>query len=547
MRCEFKLLNSLEKVFFEEITNFKEHTSGSMLKNEIYSFQLAGWGEGRNLEQKMECRIQVESELEPYIQVKQIGYVPSLFPIGRVGADDDYMTKTPGLFPDPLHTVKNGIIEIAANQPRVLWITIEPKGEKVGIYPVIFKIFDACGELMGEACFTIEIIDAELPKLDICNTGWFHGDCIAKLHNVEIMSEEYFAIVEKYIAVYAKFGHNMILTPIFTPPLDTAVGGERPTNQLVEVALDDGQYTFGFDKLKRWIDLCHKYGIKYFEMSHLFTQWGAKHAPKIMATVEGNYQKIFGWETDALSEEYNIFLNTFLSQLVSFLEIEGILEYCFFHVSDEPEEQHEQQYRAAKDILRSYVKETQMIDALSAYSFYEKGIVSKPVVSVDHIHTYMEHGANDLWTYYCRGQIKDVANRFMAMPSYRNRILGYQLYKYEIKGFLQWGFNFWFSRNSASVINPYTETAAGGEFPSGDAFVVYPLDEDGEVVCSLRLYVFNEGFQDMRALKLLESLSDRETVIGLLEEVEGFKSYPRNSQYIIQVRELINEKIKSAK
>jgi hypothetical protein len=132
----------------------------------------------------------------------------------------------------------------------------------------------------------------------------------------------------------------------------------------------------------------------------------------------------------------------------------------------------------------------------------------------------------------------------MAMPSYRNRILGYQLYKYDIKGFLQWGYNFWFTELSKGVVNPYLDTTAGGGFQSGDPFVVYPLDTNGEVVCSLRLYVFNEALQDMRALKLLESLTDRETVQELLEEIVGFKVYPRRSDYILRLRETVNRMIK---
>ena len=194
--------------------------------------------------------------------------------------------------------------------------------------------------------------------------------------------------------------------------------------------------------------------------------------------------------------------------------------------------------------LLLYLDDSQVIDALSDYSFYETGIISKPVVSTDHIHTFLEHGVKDLWAYYCRGQSKDVANRFMAMPSYRNRILGYQLYKYGIKGFLQWGFNYWLSELSVSTVNPYLDTTASGAYPSRDAFLVYPLDEDGEVVCSLRLYVFNEAMQDIRALRLLESLTDKETVLGLLAEIEGFTVYPRNSRYILELRQKVNERIR---
>ena len=123
-------------------------------------------------------------------------------------------------------------------------------------------------------------------------------------------------------------------------------------------------------------------------------------------------------------------------------------------------------------------------------------------------------------------QRNKVANRFMAMPSHRNRVLGCQLYKNRIRGFLQWGFNFWFSEGSTRVIDPYRETDAGGAYPSGDAFVVYPLDENGQVVTSLRLHVFRDSLQDLRALELLESLTSREETEALLKDIDGFTEYP---------------------
>lgn len=543
MKCKLKLISSLEKVFFSECTDIEEITSGSMLKNEMYSFQLVCYVETTWFQTRFLSKIHVESELEPYIQIKQVDYVPSCVPTFIQDSDDDYITKEPGLFPDPLQTVKNDVIVLAGNQPRAFWITVDPKGAKVGDYDICLKISNYEDELLAETCFHLNIIDADLPELDICNTGWLHGDCIARLHNVEIFSDEYWEIFKNYLQVYVKFGHNMILTPLFTPPLDTMVGRERPTNQLVKVSVDNGNYSFDFEYLKDWIDLCHQYGVKYFEMSHLFTQWGAKYAPKIMATVDGEYKRIFGWETEALSEEYTAFLHAFLSELITFLKAEGIMDHCFFHISDEPKKCDEEQYQKEKSILLSYIDDKQIMDALSDYSFYEKGIVSTPVVACDHLETFVEQGVEGAWTYYCMSQRKEVPNRFIAMPAYRNRILGCLLYKYDLKGFLQWGFNFWFTQLSLDVLDPYRDTSSGGAFPSGDAFLVYPLDRDGEVVCSTRLYVFNEAMQDLRALKLLETQTDRETVMQLLVDIESFKVYPRNSHYIMNLREVVNQEI----
>ena len=149
------------------------------------------------------------------------------------------------------------------------------------------------------------------------------------------------------------------------------------------------------------------------------------------------------------------------------------------------------------------------------------------------------------WTYYCCGQYKGTSNRFMAMPSYRNRVLGLQLYKFGCVGFLQWGFNFWYSQYSKRRINPFEETDAGEAFPSGDSFVVYP-GENGQPLVSLRYKVFYDAFQDLRALKLLESKIGREKTLALLENGTpiSFKDYPHSAEWLLETRERINKVIK---
>lgn len=103
----------------------------------------------------------------------------------------------------------------------------------------------------------------------------------------------------------------MLLTPLFTPPLDTQAGKERMTVQLVDVQKDGDRYAFGFEKLEQFMRLAEECGVKYFEMSHLFTQWGTKYAPKIVAEVNGARRRIFGWKTEALSQEYKASLRRF--------------------------------------------------------------------------------------------------------------------------------------------------------------------------------------------------------------------------------------------
>ena len=185
------------------------------------------------------------------------------------------------------------------------------------------------------------------------------------------------------------------------------------------------------------------------------------------------------------------------------------------------------------------------MDALSSYKFYETGAVKNPIPASNHIKTFLENGVPDLWTYTCCGQYREVANRFFNMPSARNRIIGMQMYKFKIAGFLQWGYNFWYSQLSKRPIDPFRVTDADYGFQSGDAFVVYPGAEGP--LESLRLEVFYESLQDIRALELLESKIGREAVLDLLEEglkqPITFSQYPRQAEWLLAKREQINRKI----
>jgi len=140
----------------------------------------------------------------------------------------------------------------------------------------------------------------------------------------------------------------------------------------------------------------------------------------------------------------------------------------------------------------------------------------------------------------------EVSNRFFAMPSYRTRILGVQLYLYEIRGFLHWGYNYYNSQYSLRHINPYVITDADDAFPSGDSFLVYPGD-DGRPEESIRMMVMAEAMQDMRALAMLEKRKGKAYVRDLIRRYAGmditFNKYPLTSDFVLDLREAVNQSL----
>ncbi|MEG2583693.1 MAG: hypothetical protein RSA27_04225, partial [Oscillospiraceae bacterium] len=370
-KISIKQISSLEKVMLRDTFDKREMSTATVLKGERFSYQIM-YSTGSDV--KIDAVIEVKSELKNLVTIRKVGMVPSEVPAYDYRHDEDFISLEPGLFPDPLYPMEYKEIEVIPYRCHSLWVTVEIDDIiEAGKYDIEICFVNSEMEIFESATMQLEVIDAILQKQELIYTQWFHGDCIASYYNIPMFSEEHWRRMEQFVKMAVKEGINMILTPIFTPPLDTKVGGERPTIQLVGVKKSENTYIFDFTKLKRWVDMCLENGIEYFEMSHLFTQWGAEFTPKIMAEINGEEKKIFGWEVRANSEEYLEFLDQFLPSLVAFLKQENIADKTYFHVSDEPEQKHLESYKFAASVLEKYLKEFKVFDAMSDYNFYKHG------------------------------------------------------------------------------------------------------------------------------------------------------------------------------
>lgn len=537
------LISSLEKIFPDTDTVETEITSFSMLKNERTSFQFAV-----EAQKNETVAFSVSSPVRESLRFFYVKMIPA-GKTAPTNADDFYLPKDKSAYPDLLLPLSENKFTAEYTGLNTVWVEIHAEGGlPVGKHDIAVTVAVGDDEML--LTLSVVVLDAALPKQDLIFTNWFHSDCLAEYYGVKVFSDEYWRITENFLRRACEYGMNCILTPLFTPALDTKVGGERPTVQLVDVTVTGKhQYKFGFEKLDKWLKMCDRCGIEYYEMSHLFTQWGAKHAPKIVANVSGKEEKIFGWKTRATGKAYSRFLEQFAAALLQYIDEKGIRGKCFFHVSDEPNRAMLRGYKKASKIAHQYFTNVHFIDALSDFKIYQKGLIETPIPANNHIEAFIGK-VPALWTYYCCSQHNQyVSNRFFAMPSVRNRVLGTQLYKYDVKGFLHWGFNFYFLQYSKGLIDPYTTTDAGGAFFSGDSFVVYPA-KDGTPYNSLRLPVFYDAFQDMMALKLLESKIGKEKTLDILEEgLEKpltFSEYPHSAKWLLETRERINRAIVSA-
>lgn len=563
---EVRLISALEKVLPNAAQlDAPELKSDVAARGELYSFQIALRSDERKI-----MRIESASELNTRVRV--VKYVPALY--AGSGCDTDVINDNkPGLYPDLLDDPDFGEqFRLLSGMWQCLWVTVYVGKEQTPAqYPITIALRDmATNEVEASPQFDLQVMDFELLPQTMTNFHWFHVDCLYDYYKVPCWSEDHWQIIENFARNAHDHGVTMLYTPLWTPPLDTAIGHSRPACQLLDITLDLSTltYSFNFDRLRRYIEMGQRIGFKQFGMSHIFTQWGAKACPKIRATlvnadksiaterygamhdwkkfVSDHYTGIFGWNIESTSQEYADFLKQLFPALLPVLREYGLgKENCFFSLSDEPHDDHLETYAQCVETVRPLLEEFETVEALSHLDFYEKGLVQHPVPSISKIEEFKDK-VSPLWGYYCCGPEADYPNRFIGMPSRRTRSFGMLAYIYDLAGFLHWGFNFYYSQYSWRAIDPFYTTDAGGAFPAGDAYLVYP-GKYGDPLDSIRHEVFFAGLQDMRACRTLEQKIGRDAVIKLLNEGAErplkMNDFPKCNDFLQSRRRAIYEAI----
>lgn len=552
MKLEVRPISSMDKVLLEPSLNAQPLTAATALKGEVFSFQFAvknatPWHDENAWSPVLPVTAGLSLESKLPAQLREVRSVPVDIPCFT--KDTCLMREKPGYYPDLL-TDFPGYYLFPAENWRSFWVTVRiPANCKAGKYPITLRLeeLDASSRkvenpVIQTATLTLEVLPAKPAKQTILRYEWFHADCLATYYNVPTWSEKHWEVMENFIRTGAEHGMNVLMTPLWTPPLDTAIGGERPTTQLLIIRKKGKKYTFDLSRLERYVDMALKCGITHFAMSHAFTQWGAKATPKIVAEINGKEQRIFGWDVPANSPEYKDFLTQLMKVLLPFFREKGLWKNIFFSVSDEPTLENIESYAYASKLMDSLLEGAPTLDALSSFEFHKRGLVQNPVPANNHIEPFVGN-VKDLYTYYCCGQCNGVPNRFITQHGSQTRVMGVMFYLYNIVGFLQWGYNFYYSHQSKEVIDPYRDTCGRNWVPGGDPFIVYP-GKDGKAEDSLRHELFYDAIQDLNVMRALEKKIGRDAVIALIHEGLNYRismtDYPHSTEWLMQLREKLN-------
>jgi len=285
--------------------------------------------------------------------------------------------------------------------------------------------------------------------------------------------------------------------------------------------------------VKRWVDLARECGATWFEWTHFFWQWGVKYALRIYRSNHADGSALL-WppETPATSETYRNFLAQFLPKFHDFLAAESLLDRSIFHVSDEPHgDEHLENYRKARAMLKDLAPWMKVADALSDIRFGLEGLTDMPIPSISVAKSFIEAGIPSC-AYFCCGPRGKYLQRLMDTPLAKIAMSGWLFHKLRALGFLHWGYNYWHKSQTQELIDPFTEQS-GLAWPGwayGDTFVVYP-GPDGPID-SIRWEVFAESLQDLALLRTAGIDPDD----PLLAVLRGYNDFPKTETWVMEAR-----------
>ena len=519
LTLKFAVTDSLHRIFPH--TRITSGSRGALdaARGERVSFQIAVQNTG---EKQATVKLELHAPAPLKTRIRRVGYVP----VPHLNTDTpvsetDGRGLIPGLVPDPLFD--EDTLTCGPFETNAFWCNVSvPRDARAKKYPLACDV-TLDGKVVSKLRLDLTVHDVEInPRANFPVVQWFYADALCDYYKVEPFNDAFWKIVEPYMRNMAEHFQDCMYVPLFTPPTD---GVKRPT-QLLKVSRDGASYSFDWSDVKRWTDLSQAVGLRYFEWTHLFTQWGVKHAIRIYDT---NGNLLWEPETGATSETYRVFLSQFLPEFKQFLEQERLLERSFFHVSDEPSDSHIENYKQARALLKELAPWIKTMDALSHIEFARLTDLPIPICSNSPAFDKEQIKSG---VYYCCFPRGKYLNRLMDTPLAKIRMHGWLFWRFQPALFLHWGYNYWHKAQTTQLIDPFS-VSDGMKWPGwahGDTFCVYPGPTGP--IDSVRWEIFAESMQDFALLQTLDvKPGDR-----LLSRIHDYADFPKTKNWIANAR-----------
>lgn len=432
--------------------------------------------------------------------------------------------------------LRQSSIYVEKRRAQPVWIEVEIDGDaEPGVYAPRITVYK---HRMFEDETVVRTLTFELKVLDVSLRSpadydfyldlWQHNSNIARKYDAALWSEQHFAILEPYVASLAALGQKAISVVVSEIPWSgqaSCYDRIDPSN-LFEYSIvqatrrADGEWTYDFGALNRYVELCMKHGIREeIEVFGLLNIWVLEDAG-FGGVIEDHGDAVRIRYYDEGSRTYRYIRER--SQLEFYV---AALERNFIDngwidkvriLADEPADL--EKFRGRLQALRAMAPSFRYKVAINHAEFMEEEGLLDHVPGLDCVAVEYEQmmrlkeGQDGKTLYYVACDIK-YPNTFIASHLLESRAIPWIAWRFKLDGFLRWNYTAWPNDplNRISYHHPF--------FPAGDTNFVYP-GRDGLPMLSLRYKLLQKGIRDCEIFSAYVAQGgDRETLAQRMRRV----------------------------
>lgn len=447
-------------------------------------------------------------------------------------APDSLRTGT-GLYPDPI------ITDCAENVPAggraLLWVDIPVvQGTAPGTYAgrVTVTGHERGGEFTVSRDFSLRVYPAETGSRSLFVTNWFFTDKFPFMNNgrdVEYGSPEYWECFRSLVGTASDYGQNVWIV----------YDGPQPVAR-------DGKLEFDYTRFDREVEfLLDNVEVRRIEGNHVAYRSHSRWADPFWVEVYRPDGK-GGLVSERLphdAPEVKEYLTGYFSSLQAHLKSRKLadgrtwLDIYMQHIADEPVDENIDTWEGLARIIREASPEIRIIEAYRAHRFNPE-LIDVIVPQLDELKwdSYADvPQENELWYYTCMYPRANYANRYVSIPLMKSRLLHWINWRYDVRGFLHWGFNWWGGNGDPSA----DVSAPSSDWPGGDAYIVYPGYR--KVYPSIRLAAMRDGLGDFELLKAAAQYDSAGTAELAASIIRGYDDYETSVARFREVRRQLLE------
>lgn len=403
---------------------------------------------------------------------------------------------------------------IVAGDPRSIWATVSvPSDAVAGVHEDALRI-RVGGRTVASFPLRLTVLGPRLTALEdrqFTLDLWWHPDAIADRAGLTVFSEEHWQACRPYLKDLASRGQRVVNTVITEDPWLIEDGAKTVPQtashyaSLVEWSWDGDDFTFDFTHFDRCVreheragitGPIHLFAMIQFRLDQRLTYTDTRSGKHMVETVElGDARYREGW-------------GAFLTAMHTHLVDRGWWDRAALSFDERPKELMDAVYAVIHDVAPMWDGRT----ALAANSLAEADIAH--VISFNHsfladvpaetIRDRRAAGEPTLfYTYYSPVR----PNTVTASPPMSARMLGWEVARYDLDGYLRWTYNSWPKDVFAHPSHRYGQ---------GDEYIVYP-GADGPI-SSLRWESLRDGVDDAEVLRLLRE-KDPQLLTDLLADL----------------------------